>query len=120
MDVTGHPDGPPTRVGVAITDFLAGLYAMNGILLALRDRDRTDRGQHVDIALMDAMTSALALPAGIYFNTGEAPGREGNQHHSLTPYEAVAPLVAVLRSTRRRRSPQPSRLRDEHGSDGQS
>lgn len=89
MDVTGHPDGPPTRVGVAITDYLAGLYAMNGILLALRDRDRTGKGQHVDIALMDAMTSALALPAGIYFNTGEAPGREGNQHHSLTPYETI-------------------------------
>ncbi len=89
MDVTGHPDGPPTRVGVAITDYLAGLYATSGILLALRDRDRTGRGQHVDIALMDAMTSALALPAGIYFNTGEAPGREGNQHHSLTPYEAI-------------------------------
>ena len=89
MDVTGHPDGPPTRVGVAITDYLAGLYAMNGILLALRDRDRTGRGQHVDIALMDAMTSALALPAGIYFHTGEAPGREGNQHHTLTPYETI-------------------------------
>ena len=89
MDVTGQRDGPPTRVGVAITDYLAGLYAMNGILLALRDRDRTGRGQHVDIALMDAMTSALALPAGIYFNTGEAPGREGNQHHTLTPYETI-------------------------------
>ena len=89
MDVTGHPDGPPTRVGVAITDYLAGLYAMNGILLALRDRDRTGQGQHVDIALMDAMTSALALPAGIYFNTGAAPGREGNQHHTLTPYETI-------------------------------
>ena len=89
MDVTGHPDGPPTRVGVAITDYLAGLYAMNGILLALRDRDRTGRGQHVDIALLDAMTSALALPAGIYFHTGEAPGREGNQHHTLTPYETI-------------------------------
>ena len=89
MDVTGHPDGPPTRVGVAITDYLAGLYAMNGILLALRDRDRTGEGQHVDIALLDAMSSALALPAGIYFNTGEAPGREGNQHHSLTPYETI-------------------------------
>ena len=86
---TDHPDGPPTRVGVAITDYLAGLYAMNGILLALRDRDRSGRGQHVDIALLDAMTSALALPAGIYFNTGEAPGREGNQHHTLTPYETI-------------------------------
>lgn len=89
MDVTGQRDGPPTRVGVAITDYLAGLYAMNGILLALRDRDRTGRGQHVDIALLDAMTSALALPAGIYFHTGEAPGREGNQHHTLTPYETI-------------------------------
>ena len=89
MDVTGFPDGPPTRVGVAITDYLSGLYAMNGILLALRDRDRTGRGQHVDIGLLDAMTSALTLPALIYFNTGEAPGREGNQHHSLTPYEAL-------------------------------
>ena len=89
MDVTGFPDGPPTRVGVAITDYLAGLYAMNGILLALRERDRTDTGQHVDIALIDAMTSALALPANIYFNTGQAPGREGNQHHSLTPYETL-------------------------------
>ena len=90
MDVTGHPDGPPTRVGVAITDYLAGLYAMNGILLALRDRDRTGQGQHVDIALLDAMTSTLALPAGVYFHTGDAPGREGNQHHTLTPYETMA------------------------------
>ena len=89
MDVTGPRDGPPTRVGVAITDYLAGLYAMNGILLALRDRDRTGRGQHVDVALLDALTSTLALPAGIYFHTGEAPGREGNQHHTLTPYETI-------------------------------
>ena len=90
MHVTGAPDGPPTRVGVAITDYLAGLYAMNGILLALRDRDETGLGQHVDIALLDAMTSALALPANVLFATGEELGREGNDHHSLTPYEAVA------------------------------
>ena len=89
MSVTGFPDGPPTRVGVAITDYLAGLYAMNGILLSLRERDRTGEGQHVDIALLDSMTSALALPANIYFHTGETPGREGNQHHSLTPYETI-------------------------------
>jgi crotonobetainyl-CoA:carnitine CoA-transferase CaiB-like acyl-CoA transferase len=89
MDVTGHPDGPPTRVGVAMTDFLAGLYAMNGILLALRDRDETGLGQHVDIALLDSMTSTLALPANVLFATGEELGREGNDHHSLTPYEAL-------------------------------
>ena len=89
MHVTGAPDGPPTRVGVAITDYLAGLYAMNGILLALRDRDETGLGQHVDIALLDAMTSALALPANVLFATGQELGREGNDHHSLTPYEAI-------------------------------
>jgi crotonobetainyl-CoA:carnitine CoA-transferase CaiB-like acyl-CoA transferase len=76
-------------VDVAITDYLSGLYAMSGILLALRDRDRSGLGQHVDIGLLDAMTSALALPTLMYFNTGNAPGREGNQHHSLTPYEAL-------------------------------
>ena len=90
MHVTGARDGPPTRVGVAITDYLAGLYAMNGILLALRDRDETGLGQHVDIALLDAMTSALALPANVFFASGEELGREGNDHHSLTPYEAVS------------------------------
>ena len=89
MHVTGAPDGPPTRVGVAMTDFLAGLYAMNGVLLALRDRDETGLGQHVDIALLDSMTSTLALPANVLFATGEELGREGNDHHSLTPYEAL-------------------------------
>ena len=90
MHVTGQRDGPPTRVGVAMTDYLAGLYAMNGILLALRDRDETGLGQHVDIALLDSMTTTLSLPANVLFATGEELGREGNDHHSLTPYEAVA------------------------------
>lgn len=89
MDVTGSPDGPPTRAGVAITDYLAGLYAMSGILLALRERDRSGQGQRVDISLLDAMTSALTLPALGYLHTGRAFGREGNRHHSLTPYEVL-------------------------------
>ena len=89
MDVTGSPDGPPTRAGVAITDYLAGLYAMSGILLALRHRDASGEGQHVDIGLLDAMTSALALPALAYLNTGKTLSREGNRHHSLTPYETL-------------------------------
>ncbi len=89
MDVTGFPDGPPTRAGVAITDYLAGLYAMSGILLALRHRDRTGEGQHVDIALLDAMTSALTLPALAYLNAGATLTREGNRHHTLTPYETL-------------------------------
>lgn len=100
MDITGFPDSPPTRVGVAVSDYLSGLYAMNGILLALRHRDKTGEGQQVDIALLDAMTSALALPALIHLNTGECPTRVGNDHLSLTPYEALpvadgAIIVAV-------------------------
>src|SRR5437667_294354 len=77
MDVTGQPEGPPTRVGIAITDYLAGLYASQGILLALIDRDRTGLGQHVDIALFDSLMSALTLPAGMLFATGQAPHRMG-------------------------------------------
>jgi formyl-CoA transferase len=89
MDVTGQPDGPPTRVGIAVTDYLAGLYAAQGILLALLDRQRTGLGQHVDIALLDSLMSALTLPAGIFFATGEAPPRMGNDHPSIAPYETL-------------------------------
>ena len=87
MDVTGSPDGPPTRAGVAVTDYLAGLYAMQGILLALIDRQRTGRGQHVDIALLDSLMSVMTLPLGIFWATGRAPHRMGNDHPSVAPYE---------------------------------
>src|SRR5882724_5850300 len=80
MDMTGFPDGAPTRVGVAITDYLAGLYATQGILLALHERSRSGRGQHVDIALFDAMLSVMRLPLGVLLATGEAPTRVGNDH----------------------------------------
>ena len=86
MDVTGFPDGPPTRVGVAITDYLAGLYALQGILLALRDRDKTGKGQHVDIALFDSMMTALTMQVGIFQATNQSPGRMGNDHPSIAPY----------------------------------
>ncbi|HEY7290634.1 MAG TPA: CaiB/BaiF CoA-transferase family protein [Vicinamibacterales bacterium] len=89
MDMTGFPDGGPTRVGVAITDYLAGLYASQGILLALHDRHRTGLGQHVDIALFDAMLSVLRLPLSILFATGKTPTRVGNDHLSIAPYEPL-------------------------------
>ena len=89
MDVTGSPDGPPTRAGVAVTDYLAGLYAMQGILLALLDRQRTGRGQHVDIALLDSLMSVMTLPLGILWATGRAPHRMGNDHPSVAPYETL-------------------------------
>ena len=87
MDVTGFPDTGPTKVGVAITDCLAALYAVQGILLAHVTRLRTGQGQFLDLALLDSVVSVLGLPAGIAAATGAGPGRLGNQHPSLAPYE---------------------------------
>jgi crotonobetainyl-CoA:carnitine CoA-transferase CaiB-like acyl-CoA transferase len=87
MDVTGFPGTGPTKVGVAITDCLAALYAVQGILLAHISRARTGKGQFLDIALLDSAVSVLGLPAGIVAATGSSPGRLGNEHPSLAPYE---------------------------------
>jgi crotonobetainyl-CoA:carnitine CoA-transferase CaiB-like acyl-CoA transferase len=87
MDVTGFPETGPTKVGVAITDCLAALYAVQGILLAHITRTRTGKGQCVDIALLDSAVSILGLPTGIAAATGQGPGRLGNAHPSLAPYE---------------------------------
>jgi formyl-CoA transferase len=87
MDVTGFPETGPTKVGVAITDCLAALYAVQGILLACISRQQTGRGQYLDLALLDSAVSVLGLPAGIVAATGASPGRLGNAHPSLAPYE---------------------------------
>ena len=87
MDITGSADGEPSRVGVAMTDYLAGQFMFSSILLALRERDRTGRGQTVDISLFDSILATMTLPAGIYFATGKKPRRLGNQHPSIAPYE---------------------------------
>ncbi len=89
MDMTGDPDGPPVRTGTAMTDYLAALYAYSGILLALRERDRTGKGQHLDIALFDSIVSTLAMPFGILQATGHAPRRLGNAHSAIAPYEML-------------------------------
>ena len=92
MDMTGVPadaGGEPTRVGVAITDYLAGLYAIQGILLALHERDTSGLGQHVDIALFDAMLSVMRLPVSVLLATGKTPTRVGNDHLSIAPYEPI-------------------------------
>jgi crotonobetainyl-CoA:carnitine CoA-transferase CaiB-like acyl-CoA transferase len=88
MSITGFPDGPPLKVGTSIADIYAGTLAAQGILLALLARERTGRGQQVDVALLDGMLSVLTYQAGSYFATGNSPGRRGNQHPSITPYEA--------------------------------
>ena len=89
MDMTGFPDGAPTRVGVAITDYLAGLHAVQGILLALRDRESSGLGQHVDISLFEAMLSVMRLPMSVLLATGSDPTRVGNDHLNIAPYEPL-------------------------------
>ena len=89
MDMTGVPDGDPTRVGVAITDYLAGLYAAQGILAALHERHASGLGQHVDIALFDAMLSVMRLPLSVLLATGVTPTRVGNDHLNIAPYEPL-------------------------------
>ena len=96
MDMTGFPDGDPTRVGVAITDYLAGLYASQGILLALHERARSGRGQHVDIGLFDAMLSVMRLPHSVLVATGQNPTRAGNDHLTIAPYEPVRAKDGLL------------------------
>jgi crotonobetainyl-CoA:carnitine CoA-transferase CaiB-like acyl-CoA transferase len=98
MDVTGFPQTGPTKLGVAITDCLAALYAVQGILLAHIQRSQTGHGQFLDIALLDSAVSVLGLPVGIVAATGVSPGRLGNEHPSLAPYEpypAADGLVVV-------------------------
>ena len=87
MDLTGYPDGPPAKLGASLADIVAGLYAMNGILLALLARHKTDKGQHVDVSLLDGMVSTLTYQALIYLSTGRSPKRMGTRHPSIVPYE---------------------------------
>ena len=88
MDLTGEPDGPPEKIGVAYADILTGLYAVIGIQAALAQRERTGRGQHVDLALFDVMVGTLANQAMNYLVSGVAPRRLGNAHPNISPYEA--------------------------------
>ena len=91
MSITGRPDGEagagPLRVGVAITDLFTGLYASTAILAALRTAERTGEGQHIDMALMDVGMAVLANQASAFLNAGSVPGRQGNAHPSLAPYQ---------------------------------
>lgn len=92
MDVTGFRDGAPSKVGVSIGDLVAGLYAAQGILAALRRRDLEPTKQpiRVDISMLDGLASLLTFTAGIYFATGTSPTRRGNEHPTIAPYETFA------------------------------
>ncbi|MDX9716984.1 MAG: CaiB/BaiF CoA-transferase family protein [Thauera sp.] len=88
MSLTGEPDGPPQKVGVALTDILTGLYATVGVLAALAHRERTNEGQHIDLALLDVQVACLANQAMNYLVSGKAPTRMGNAHPNIVPYQA--------------------------------
>ena len=87
MSITGEPDGQPQKMGVAVTDILTGLYGVTAILSAIIQRDKTGRGQHIDLALLDVATSVTANQAMNYLTTGTVPKRMGNGHQNLAPYQ---------------------------------
>jgi crotonobetainyl-CoA:carnitine CoA-transferase CaiB-like acyl-CoA transferase len=90
MSITGPADGPPYRLGVAIADIVSGMFAAQGVAFALLARERTGRGQRVDIGMLDATAALLTYQAGIFFATGTTPGRMGNRHPTIVPYETFA------------------------------
>jgi crotonobetainyl-CoA:carnitine CoA-transferase CaiB-like acyl-CoA transferase len=90
MSITGSADGPPYRLGVAIADIVSGMFAAYGVAMALLARERTGKGQEVDVAMLDAVTALLTYQAGNFFASGKVPTRLGNRHPSIVPYETFA------------------------------
>lgn len=88
MSLTGARDGPPMKVGVGIADVMCGMYAAVGILAALRHRDTTGEGQHIDLALVDAQMAWLINEGTNFLTSGQLPVRRGNAHPNIVPYEA--------------------------------
>ena len=90
MSITGHPDAPPVKIGVPITDLNAGMYAALGVLSAYINRLNTGQGQHVDTSLLEAGLAYTIWESAIYFATGESPGPPGSGHPLSAPYQAFA------------------------------
>ncbi|WP_293881090.1 CaiB/BaiF CoA-transferase family protein, partial [Sphingomonas sp.] len=88
MSISGEPDGPPQKGGVAYADILTGVYATVAVLAALRERDRSGKGAHVDMALLDTLVSVLGNQALNWMVSGVPPRRMGNGHINLVPYQS--------------------------------
>jgi crotonobetainyl-CoA:carnitine CoA-transferase CaiB-like acyl-CoA transferase len=90
MSLTGDTDGEPMKVGVGVADVMCGMYASVGILAALRHRDQTGEGQHVEVALVDSQIAWLINEGVNFLTTGENPKRRGNGHPNIVPYQVFA------------------------------
>jgi crotonobetainyl-CoA:carnitine CoA-transferase CaiB-like acyl-CoA transferase len=90
MSLTGAIEGEPQKVGVPVADLFAGLYGCIGVLTALRHKERTGQGQHVDIGMLDTHVAWLANQGMNYLATGQNPPRLGNQHPNIVPYQVFA------------------------------
>ncbi|KPJ59253.1 MAG: formyl-CoA transferase [Deltaproteobacteria bacterium DG_8] len=88
MSITGEPGGPPIKVGIAIADISGGMFAAYGIVVALYNREKTGRGQTIDISLLDSQVAWLTYRAGAYFASGEIPHPVGSGHPVIVPYQA--------------------------------
>ncbi len=87
MSITGQVEGPPNKVGVAIADVIAGLFAVTSILAAVRHSEQTGEGQYIDIALLDTQIAALVNVVSNYLVSRQPPQRFGNQHPNIVPYQ---------------------------------
>jgi len=96
MSLTGDPQGGPVKTGVALADIMTGLYACNGILAALMQRERSGRGQHVTTCLLDVQIATLANQASSFLATGRNPPRMGNGHPSIVPYQSFRTADGVI------------------------
>ena len=87
MDLTGMPDGEPTRIGIPMSDIFTGVYSVVGILAALHEREKTGKGCYVDTALVDSTVGVLSNQALNYLVSGKIPKRIGNAHANIVPYQ---------------------------------
>ena len=90
MSITGHPGGPPTRLGVPIADIGGGMFAAYAIVAALFDRERNGDGSYVDVSMLGGQVAMLTYQAGLYLTTGAIPGQLGNAHPMIAPYDTFA------------------------------
>jgi len=96
MSITGEPDGGPIKVGVAVSDLISGMYALSAILGALYEREKSGKGQAIDLALLDSQVAALANQGQNYLISGIPPGRKGTAHPNIVPYQAFATADGYL------------------------